>query len=290
MPEFDLKAFEREFRTYRQGLVVAGAGGRALISPRSAPARARAVASPPLARGERRRATRFRCRTATGWPSSWRAPQPRRRDRDPGRADKDGVHGTTLDPESSSSHSNERSWRPNALRSVPMSSRPRWSRSSMIMPAQVPSTGVPPRASSRSDSARPSRSIPSASRLTPAGDDEPSRSVETSGARTSRAWASSRAGPSACASKPPCRARMPTDGWPAGRPTSRGARAAARARASSSRGPPSAGRARGGGGDPSGSSKCVVASTMARAMRTGSSLLKMPEPTKTASAPELHDE
>ena len=35
----------------------------------------------------------------------------------------------------------------------------------------------------------------------------------------------------------------------------------------------------------SASSKWVVASTMARAMRAGSSLLKMPEPTKTASAP-----
>ncbi len=34
-----------------------------------------------------------------------------------------------------------------------------------------------------------------------------------------------------------------------------------------------------------GSSKCVEASTIAWAMRTGSSLLKMPEPTKTASAP-----
>ena len=53
------------------------------------------------------------------------------------------------------------SWRPNALRRALTSSRPRWSRSSMIRPAQVASTGVPAPISSRSGSARPSRSIPS---------------------------------------------------------------------------------------------------------------------------------
>ena len=39
------------------------------------------------------------------------------------------------------------------------------------------------------------------------------------------------------------------------------------------------------GGTRSGSSKCVVASTMARARRSGSADLKMPEPTKLPSAP-----
>ena len=40
----------------------------------------------------------------------------------------------------------------------------------------------------------------------------------------------------------------------------------------------------------SASVKWVVASTMARAIRAGLALLKMPEPTNTASAPELHDQ
>ena len=55
-------------------------------------------------------------------------------------------------PSRSRSASKEWSWRPNALRSALTSSTPRWSRSSRIRPAQVPSTGLPLPANARSGS------------------------------------------------------------------------------------------------------------------------------------------
>ena len=103
------------------------------------------------------------CRTATGWPStsaSTSTPSPC-----------SSTHGARMN---TAAHRRRRArrgrgrprscctWRPKALRSARTSSRPRWSRSSMISPAQVPSIGrARARRASRSGSARPSRSIPS---------------------------------------------------------------------------------------------------------------------------------
>ena len=131
---------------------------------------------------------------------------------DPRRADEDRVHRRRT-PSISRSASNERTWRPNALRLALKSSRPRWSRSSMISPAQVPSTGVPERTRSRSGSARPSRSIPSVIVVdSPPGMTSPSRPSRSAGTRTSRTSAPSAARIRACASKPPWSARTPTSG------------------------------------------------------------------------------
>src|SRR5207249_1952863 len=58
------------------------------------------------------------------------------------------------------STSKDRIWRPNALRRARMSISPRWSRSSMMSPAHVPSTGAPVATRSRSGPARPSRAMP----------------------------------------------------------------------------------------------------------------------------------
>ncbi len=63
--------------------------------------------------------------------------------------------GPPSTPSTSKSASNECSWRPNALRCASTSRIPRCSRSSMIMPAQVPRIGVPAAASSRSGSLQP---------------------------------------------------------------------------------------------------------------------------------------
>ncbi len=62
---------------------------------------------------------------------------------DPRRADEDRPQRPSVDPATSRSASKLRIWRPKALRSARMSIRPRWSRSSMISPAQEPSTGSP---------------------------------------------------------------------------------------------------------------------------------------------------
>ena len=58
-------------------------------------------------------------------------------------------------PGISRSSSKERTWRPNALRLQSVSMQPRCSRSSMIIPAQVPSTGRPDATNARSGSAEP---------------------------------------------------------------------------------------------------------------------------------------
>ena len=58
----------------------------------------------------------------------------------------------------------------------------------MISPAQVPSTGSPERTSSRSGSARPSRSTPSVIVVdSPPGITSPSRPSRSAGTRTRRA-------------------------------------------------------------------------------------------------------
>ena len=167
-----------------------------------------------------------------------------------------------------------------------MSIRPRWSRSSMISPAQVPSTGCPCPPAARSGSASPSRSMPSVITVdSPPGMTSPSSPSRSAGMRTSRGSAPSSRSSFACASKSPWRASTPTTGTMAALPAALGEelrrRPACAPRARSSPRPaPSEARA-----TRSGSSKCVVASTIARARAGGSCDLKIPEPTKTPSAP-----
>src|SRR5215218_8207470 len=94
---------------------------------------------------------------------------------------------------------------------------PRCSRSSMIIPAHVPSTGVPERTRSRSASASPSRAIPSVIVVdSPPGITRPSRPSRSAGTRTSRTSAPSSRSIRACAAKPPWRASTPiSTGLPA---------------------------------------------------------------------------
>ena len=95
-------------------------------------------------------------------------------------------------PGISRSSSNERIWRPNALRSHSVSISPRCSRSSMIIPAHVPSTGAPERTNARSGSASPSRSMPSVIVVdSPPGMTSPSSPSRSAGTRTSRTSAPS---------------------------------------------------------------------------------------------------
>ena len=153
----------------------------------------------------------------------------------------------------------------------------------MIIPAHVPSTGVPERTSARSGSASPSRSMPSVIVVdSPPGITSPSSPSRSAGTRTSRTSAPSSRSIRACAAKSPCRASTPTSGAL----TSRGWRAAAAPRACASRATSSprpaprrpARRARRPGS----------ASWPRRSRRracAGSSDLKMPEPTNTPSAP-----
>src|SRR3954469_16399376 len=114
-------------------------------------------------------------------------------------------------PSRSTSASKLFTWRPNALRCARTSSTLRWSRSSMIRPAQVPSVGVPERTRSRSGSARPSRSMPSVIVVdSPPGITRPSSPSRSAGVRTMRASDPSRIRTPAWASKSPCRASTPT--------------------------------------------------------------------------------
>src|SRR3954470_15980659 len=116
-------------------------------------------------------------------------------------------------PGISRSSSKDRIWRPNALRSHSVSISPRCSRSSMIIPAQVPSTGLPPRTNSRSGSASPSRLMPSVIVVdSPPGITSPSSPSRSRGTRTSRGSAPSSRRSRPWASKSPCSARTPTTG------------------------------------------------------------------------------
>ncbi len=144
----------------------------------------------------------------------------------------------TGSPNSSRSASNERTWRPKALRSVRTSRIPRWSRSSMIIPAQVPKIGLP---NARSGSASPSRSTPSVIVVdSPPGMTRPSSPSRSAGTRTSRTSAPSARSTFTWASKPPWSARTPTSGAAL---TNRGSRGAARRRACATRATSSACRA-----------------------------------------------
>ncbi len=147
----------------------------------------------------------------------------------------------TARPSSSRSVSKECVWRPNALRRQVMSIRPRWARSSMIIPAHVPSTGRPLRANSRSGPASPSRSMPSVIVVdSPPGMTSASSPSRSAGTRTSRTSSPSPRRIAAWAAKPPWRASVPTN---RGRRAARTRRAcASRATASAGRGPPTPAR------------------------------------------------
>src|SRR5512132_723593 len=83
----------------------------------------------------------------------------------------------------------------------------------MIIPAQVPSTGLPVRTKSRNGSARPSRSIPSVIVVdSPPGITSASSPSRSRGTRTSRGSAPSSRSSRPWASKSPCSARTPTTG------------------------------------------------------------------------------
>src|SRR5215211_3436699 len=197
--------------------------------------------SSSLSSGWNATAVTLPCLTATGWPptsASTSTPSPA-----------SSTHGARMNtarrvcPSSSRSASKLATWRPKALRRALTSSSPRCSRSSMISPAQVPSTGRPASASSRSGPASPSRSMPSVMVVdSPPGITRPSRPSRSAAVRTSRASAPSRPSRPAWASKSPCMASTPI----VGRLTSRGAAAGSRRpRGWRSRSRPSARPARG---------------------------------------------
>ena len=226
-------------------------------------------------------------RAATGWPST----EARISTASPcsathGRADEDGAdRRPRRRPGISRSASNERTWRPNALRCA-----------GHVHHAEVlavehdhPRAGAEHGHAGRDELAQrvgqPLALDPERHRRRlAAGDDEPVEPVEVGRARAPRA--PRRRAPRsirAWASKSPCRASTPTR---AARATSRGWRAAATPRACASRATPSpcrgprtrARRARGPG------SASSPRRSRPRAA-AGSSDLKMPEPTNTPSAP-----
>src|SRR3954454_1106055 len=83
----------------------------------------------------------------------------------------------------------------------------------MIIPAQVPNTGVPPCTRSRSGSASPSRAMPSDIVVdSPPGITSPSSPARSAGTRTSRTSAPSSRSSRAWASKSPWSASTPTSG------------------------------------------------------------------------------
>ena len=166
----------------------------------------------PAISGWKEITSRFPWRTATGWPStaaSTSTSSPHTSTH--GARMKTARTGGPAMPGIRRSASKERIWRPKALRRHSMSITPRCLRSSMIMPAQVPNTGAPEWANSRSGSASPSRSIPSVIVVdSPPGITRPSRSSRSAGTRTSRTSAPRSRSMRLCASKSPWSARTPT--------------------------------------------------------------------------------
>ena len=227
-------------------------------------------------------------RAATGWPSTAaRTSTSGPCSVDPRRADEDRAHRPAVDagelrgpPRRSAAGARTRCAR------ATMSMSPRWSRSSMISPAQVPKIGVPAAAKR-------------AQRLGQALALDAERHRRRLAARASRARRGRR-GPRACGPRAPRRRARAGRGRarrsrPAGRGrrraaprvTSRGRRAAAPRRACAPRATAIAGaealatRARRARGRRSASWP-----RRSRAARVaGSADLKMPEPTNTASAP-----
>ena len=122
-------------------------------------------------------ATRKRpSRASTGWPSTSASTST------PGPAS--SIHGArmktarsgSLSPATSRSVSNDATWRPKAFRRTRTSTRPRWSRSSTIIPAQVPNTGAAKRAHRLVEAVEAHQ--PHERRRLAAGDDEPVEAVE----------------------------------------------------------------------------------------------------------------
>ena len=210
-----------------------------------------------------------------------RGPRRPRRRVDPRRADEHRADGRARDPGIRRSASNERIWRPKALRRHSMSSTPRCLRSSMIMPAQVPNTGAPERANSRSGSASPSRSIPSVIVV----DSPPGiiarrarrgRRARAPRARRRRGRAASAVGLEVALEREDADEQLPASVGAAAEPRRA---CASRATSSPCRGPRRRGRpapGRRSGWSPRRSRRRASA---------GSSDLKMPEPTNTPSAP-----
>ena len=130
---------------------------------------------------------------ATGWPSTLaRISTPSPCSSIHGARMKTARTGSPSRSGKRSSSSKECTWRPKALRRATMSMIPRCSRSSMMSPAHVPNIGTPEAASSRSGSARPSRSIPSVIVVdSPPGRTSPSSPSRSAGTRTSRTSAPS---------------------------------------------------------------------------------------------------
>src|SRR3954454_13812467 len=191
--------------------------------------------SSPVSSGWKATARTLPCRTATGCPSTSASTST-----SGPCSSTQGARMTTArsGPKPSSSRSDSKLcvWRPNALRRALTSSSPRWSRSSMIRPAQVPSVGVPPRISSRSGSASRSRSMPLVIVVdSPPGITSPSSPCRSSRVRTLRTSAPTRCRLASWASKSPWMASTPmvamltSRAAEAGRRTPRGRR---------SRGPP----------------------------------------------------
>src|SRR4051812_14335530 len=153
----------------------------------------------------------FPWRTATGCPStsaSTSTPSPVSSTQG---ARMNTARSASSNPVRSRSDSKLLTCRPKALRSALTSSTPRWSRSSMISPAHVASTGVPPAARARSGSPSPSRSMPRVMVVdSPPGMTSPSSPSRSFGVRTSRQSAPSDASTAQWASKSPWRASTPT--------------------------------------------------------------------------------
>ena len=151
-------------------------------------------------------------RTATGWPSTSASTSTSA----PTRSTQGARMKTAWSGPSgqASSASKEASWRPNALRRTVTSSRPRCSESSMISPAQVPSTGRPERAKRAQRLGEPLALHAERDRGgLAAGDHQPVEPLEVGGhAHAARLRAQLGRALCACASKPPWRASTPIAG------------------------------------------------------------------------------
>ena len=127
---------------------------------------------------------------------------------DPRRPDEDRRAAARPRPASSRSVSNDATWRPKALRRTAMSTSPRWSRSSTIIPAQVPKTGPVEAADRLVEPVEPHQ--PRERGRLAARDDEPveaRRAARACAPRPPRRRAARSI--AACSRKFPCTARTP---------------------------------------------------------------------------------
>ena len=185
---------------------------------------ARGCGSPPRSPGGRRSPAGCPAARPRGGRRRTRGPRRRRRARrSTGARMNTARTGGPSIPGIRRSASKERIWRPKALRSQRQSAIPRWSRSSMIIPAHVPRIGRPNRraAARRGPRARCRASSSSTRRRGSRGRRGPPGPC---GVRTSPASAPSSRSMRTCAAKSPCRASTPTrigttsPGWRAADP------------------------------------------------------------------------